>query len=103
MRTDSDCIKATARAAQDEHPASELDPVERRRQTLSKLEVPRAYYAAWPNAILQGLKKRSRGPSEQASGSSTCSPARGGTSQLRRPVAKLPERRQWLDSGCGRP
>lgn len=62
MRRDSDCIKAIAQAAQDEHPASELDPVERRRQTLSKLEVLRAYYAAWPNAILQGLKKRSRGP-----------------------------------------
>lgn len=62
MRTDSDCIKAIAVAAQDEHPASELDPVERRRQTLSKLEVLRAYYAAWPNAILQGLKKRSHGP-----------------------------------------
>lgn len=62
MQTESDCIKAIAAAAQDEHPASELDPVERRCQTRSKLEVLRAYYAAWPNAILQGLRKRSRGP-----------------------------------------
>lgn len=36
MRRDSDCIKAIAQAAQDEHPASELDPVEHRRQTLSR-------------------------------------------------------------------
>jgi three-Cys-motif partner protein len=62
MTGESDCIKAIAEAAKDEHPNSELNPVEHRRQTLSKLEVLRAYYAAWPNAILQGLRKHSRGP-----------------------------------------
>jgi len=57
-----DCLHAIADAAHDEHPESEQDPVERRKQTASKLAVLRGYYGAWPNAILQGLKKRSPGP-----------------------------------------
>jgi three-Cys-motif partner protein len=58
----SDCLRAIAAAANEGHPESEQDPVERRKQTASKLAVLRAYYGAWPNAILQGLKKRSAGP-----------------------------------------
>lgn len=62
IRPDSDCIRAVDEASRDEHPDSELDPVESRRQTASKLNVLRNYYRAWPNAILQGLRKASSRP-----------------------------------------
>lgn len=62
IRMESDCIRAIDDASREPHPMSEVDPVERRRQTASKLNVLRNYYRAWPNAILQGLRKVSSRP-----------------------------------------
>jgi three-Cys-motif partner protein len=56
------CLRAMAVAAKDDHPESEDDPVETRAQTEAKLELLGEYFAAWPNAILNGLAKRQRGP-----------------------------------------
>jgi three-Cys-motif partner protein len=51
----ADCLKAVQRASEKPHPA-EL-AVELRKQTENKLDVLADYYAAWPNTILNGLRK----------------------------------------------
>lgn len=51
----ADCLRAVARASAKEHPADL--PVEHRKQTENKLDVLADYYAAWPNTILNGLRK----------------------------------------------
>lgn len=48
-------MKAVARASSKDHPTDV--PVEQRKQTEDKLNVLADYYAAWPNTILNGLKR----------------------------------------------
>jgi len=51
----ADCLKAVQRASEKPHPATLA--VELRKQTENKLDVLTDYYAAWPNTILNGLRK----------------------------------------------
>jgi hypothetical protein len=51
----AECLKAVARASGKEHPPDL--PVEQRKQTENKLDILADYYAAWPNTILNGLRK----------------------------------------------
>jgi three-Cys-motif partner protein len=51
-----------AAAASKPHPAER--PVERRRQTENKLDLLSAYFGAWPNAIIRGIKKQAKAPSQ---------------------------------------
>ena len=51
----ADCLRAVARASGKDHPADL--PVEQRKQTEDKLDILADYYAAWPNTILNGLKR----------------------------------------------
>jgi three-Cys-motif partner protein len=50
-----DCLKAVQRASAKPHPPDIA--VELRKQTENKLDVLADYYAAWPNTILNGLRK----------------------------------------------